>query len=393
VLAFLGGCIAAAWPSDSPLVPGDAGRLAGDSAWAWLYLGCEVAAFVAYVVGLAAIVRMGARLVPVLVLAAAIQLAPLAAPLLISSDAWTYWAYGRIAAVQGGNPYVDTPSDFAADPAYRYVGADWRDTTSVYGPAFTLASEPVALAAGTSSDGAAWAFKGLAALAMLAVTGLAVVLAPRRAFAAAFVGWNPLLALHFAGGGHNDAWMAALVMAALVFAVLGRRHWAGAAWAVGVLVKWVPLLFLPLRALEARRKRRAVGHLGFAAAVAAVAAIASAQFGWHWLGAFGPLARNANQETHFAIPHRIESLGVPDGVALGVALALFGLAYLWLAREAWYGRARLGLAAGLVLLATPYLAPWYAVWSVPLAAVEDDRTAQFLSLGLSAYLLRQAVPV
>jgi hypothetical protein len=73
--------------------------------------------------------------------------------------------------------------------------------------------------------------------------------------------------------------------------------------------------------------------------------------------------------------------------------ALFGVAYLWLLREAWRGRARLALTAGLLLVATSFLRPWYAVWAVPLAAVEEDRLARLLALGLSAYLLRDAVPL
>jgi len=326
-------------------------------------------------------------------LAAAIQLAPLGAPLLISSDAWTYWSYGRIAAVHHANPYKQTPSDFPDDPSFPYVGGAWRDSTSVYGPLFTLASEPVALTVGSSADAAAWLYKSLAALAMLGIVALTGMLARRRAFAVALVGWNPLLALHFAGGGHNDAWMAALVMAALALAVAGRRHWAGAAWAGAILIKWIALVFLPLRALEARAQGRRVGHLGFAAAALAVAVVASVQFGWHWLGAFGPLARNANKETQFALPHRLTALGVPHDVALGLFAAAFALAYVWLARQAWRGRARLGLAAGFLLLASPYLVPWYAVWALPLAASEDDPPAQWLAVAISVYLLRQRVPI
>ena len=96
----------------------------------------------------------------VLALGAAIQLVPLAAPLLLSTDAWTYWGYGWIASDGGGNPYVDPPADFPQSPAAAYVGADWRDTTTVYGPVFTLLSEPVALLAGSSADAAAWLFRG-----------------------------------------------------------------------------------------------------------------------------------------------------------------------------------------------------------------------------------------
>lgn len=325
-------------------------------------------------------------------LAAAIQLTPLAAPLLLSTDAWTYWDYGRIAAVQGGNPYRDSPDDYPSDPAYPYVGTGWRDSSSVYGPAFTLASEPVALIAGASADAAAWLYKGLAALAMLVATALAVRLARRKAYACAFVGWNPLLALNFAGGGHNDVWMAALVLGALVLGA-GRPRLAGVAWAAAVLVKWIPILFLPLRALEARATGRRVGHVGFVVAGMALGGLATWRYGWHWLGAIGPLARNANQETSFALPHRLEGLGMPEWAALAGLGLLFVLAYGWLLREAARGRARLGLAAGLLLLATPYLAPWYVVWAVPLAAAEDDPPAQWLALGLSAYLLWQAVPL
>jgi Glycosyltransferase family 87 len=374
-------------------VPRHGGLLEGDSAWAWVYLGGEVGAFVGYVAALRLLRRRAARLALVATLAAAIQLAPLGAPLLISSDAWTYWDYGRIAVVHDANPYTQQPRDFPDDPAYPHIGGAWHGATSVYGPLFTLGSEPVSAAAGSSVDAAAWLFKSLAALAMLGTVALAARLAPRRSFAVALVGWNPLLALHFAGGGHNDAWMALLVTAALALAAGGRRQWAGVAWAAAVFVKWIAVVFLPLRALEARATRRRVGHLGFAVAAIAIAAVASAQFGWHWLEAFGPLARNANKETQFALPHRLKELGVPHDVALALFAAAFALAYLWLLRQAWRGRARLGLAAGLLLCASPYLVPWYAVWALPLAATEDDPPAQWLAVAISAYLLRQRVPI
>jgi hypothetical protein len=383
--------VAAAYPDRSPLVPPHDGDELG---WAWLYLGAAAAAFAAYLIGLYVLDRFAqARLPAVLALAAAIQLAPLAGPVLLSTDVYTYWDYGRIAAVHGDNPYEDEPSAHPDDPAFPLMGSRWRDTTSVYGPGFTLASEGHAVLARDSPDAAAWIYRGLAAAAMLALTGLAARLSARRAFAAAFVGWNPLLALHFAGGGHNDAWMMALVLAALALGAAGRRELAGAAWALSVAVKWLPLVFLPLRALEARRRGRRVGHLGFAVAAALLAAIATVRYGTAWLGAFGPLADNLRDQARYSIPGRLSSLGVPEDVAGGILAGLFALAYAWLLWQAWQGRARLALAAGLLLVATPWLVPWYAVWAVPLAAVEEDRPARWLALGFSAYLLRDAVPL
>lgn len=386
MLALVAACVAVAWPDASTVVPRDGGRPTGDVVWARVFLACAVGATLAYAAGAWLVARRGAPLRAVAVVAVAIQLAPLGGPLLLSTDAWTYWAYGRIAAVHGESPYERAPEEFPNDPALPWTGADWRDRTSAYGPAFTLASEPVALAAGSSVDAAAWAFKALAAVAMLAAALLAARLAERKALALALAGWNPVLALHAAGGGHNDAWVGALVLAALALAASGRRRLAGAAWALGALVKWVPLVFLVLRGLEARATGRRVSHAGFAAAFAAVAGTATVLWGLGWLGALGPLAENVAQETSYALPSR---LGLPGWAGV----AAFALAFAWLAREALGGRARLGLAAGLLLVTTPYLTAWYLAWTVPLAAVEEDRTARVLAVALSLYLVPQTIPV
>jgi hypothetical protein len=331
------------------------------------------------------------RVAAVAAIACAIQLAPLAAPLLLSTDAWTYWDYGRIAAVHHANPYEQPPNHFPDDPAYPYVGVAWRGTTSVYGPAFTLASEPIARVAGTSADAAAWIYKSLAAAAMVALAFLAARLSRRPALAWAVVGWSPVLAIDFAGGGHNDAWPFALVLAALAVALSGRRQLAGAGWALAALVKWIPLLLLPLRLVEARARRVGFGYLGLAVTAVAVAALGTWRYGFAWTETLRPLKEHAERETAFALPHRLTQLGVPHNVSIALLAAAFALAYLWLLRGAWRGHARLGFAAGLLLLAIPYLAAWYVVWTLPLAAAEDDEPAILLGLVLSAYLLSQTI--
>ncbi len=390
MFAALGGCVVLAWRDGSPVVPTDAGRGPGGSAWGFLIL--LVLAFGAYLAGLALLRRGSARLAAVAALAVAIQLAPLAAPLLLSTDAWTYWEYGELANA-GLNPYTDPPSARPDAAPYEYAGARWRDTTTVYGPAFTLASQPLAAAAGSSADAAAWIYKLLAAGAALAAAFLASRLSRTPAFALAFAGWNPLLAVHLAGGGHNDAWVAALVVGALALGAAGRTRLAGIAWAAAILVKWVPAIFLVLRALEARAQRRRVSHGAFALALAALVALSTWRYGLDWLRAFGPLARNASGETSFALPHRLGQAGLPQAIALGLAVACLTVGLALLARRALRGRARLGLAACLLLATTPWLAAWYTAWAVPLAAAEDDDLARGVSLVLCAYLLPQAIPL
>jgi alpha-1,6-mannosyltransferase len=382
---------ALAWEDGSPLTPLDGRHEPADSAW--LFLCLLVAAFGAYCLGLLALRRTRLATRTAIVLSAAVQLAPLAAPLLLSTDAWTYWGYGWIAAEGGGNPYTDPPAAFPESPAARYVGADWRDTTTVYGPAFTLVSEPVARIAATSPDAAAWLFKALAAGAVL-VAVVAVARTSRRpALAAAFVGWNPVIAVHAAGGGHNDALVGALAASAVALAAHRRASLGGAAWALAALVKWIPLLFFALAALAARARGRPAGLTGFAAVAATVAVVATWRYGVDWLGALGPLADNAVRRTSYALPSRLEQLGLPDEAVIALALGAFLVGLALLARSATHGTARLGRAACLVLATTPYLAVWYLAWAVPLAAPEDDdRVARLGALALTAYLLPQTIP-
>src|SRR4029453_10213797 len=120
------------------LVPRDGGL--ADQGTSWTFFALLVASLVAYLVGLSLVRRATVSLRAVCGLAAAVQLVPLAAPLLLSTDAWTYWGYGWIAA-EGGNPYPAPPSAFPESPAAPYLGAAWHDTTSVYGPVFTLVSD------------------------------------------------------------------------------------------------------------------------------------------------------------------------------------------------------------------------------------------------------------
>jgi alpha-1,6-mannosyltransferase len=392
VLGFVAACSAVAWRSSSPVVPRNGGIF--DGRHAWLFLVLLAGAFAVYLLGLGLLRRGDGRLVAVAVVAVAVQLAPLGAPLLLSTDAWTYWDYGRLAAVHHANPYVDRPDVFAEDVAFAHMGAAWRHKTSVYGPVFALASEPIARATGTSSDAAAWTYKALAALAVLVGAALAARLARgRRALALAFVGWNPLLAIHFAGGGHNDAWVGALVLAALALPVGSQRRFAGGVWALAIAVKWVPVVFLLLRLLSDRRAARRATAAGAVASGLGIALVATWRYGWHWLAAGTPLVHNAWLETSYALPHRLEGLGLPRSIAIGLAAVALVAGLVWLARKAMAGRARHAMAACLILVTSPYLAVWYLGWVVPLAAAdEDDRTARILALVLCAYLLPQTIP-
>jgi hypothetical protein len=326
----------------------------------------------------------------VLALAAAIQLAPLAGPLLLSTDVYSYWDYGRIAAVHHANPYDVRPSRFPLDPAYPWVGEDWQGKRTVYGPVWTLGSIGHAKLAGETAHTAQLIYRALAALAMVALVALVAVAAPRPAFGAALVGWNPLFAFHFAGGGHNDVLAAVLLVAGIAAGAAGRRETEGAGWALASAVKIFPLVLLPLRLLEQRRR---FGWRGLLGTGLAIAAVSFASFSWQWLTIFSPVANQLRSTSSLGLAYHLSLHGIPERYARDGLLLLFLASYAWLAWQAWHGRARLALCACLLLLATSWLQPWYAVWALPLAALEEDSLATVLAVALSAYFLRDAIPL
>lgn len=403
IVGALVACVLAAWGEDSLLVPRNGGRPVGDPYWSWLFRWCLVGAFLAYVGAAILASKQWLSLRVAIVFGIAIQLLPLAAPLILSTDAWTYWDYGRIDVVHDANPYVQTPATFPDDPAFPHVGRRWVHTPSVYGPAFTMATAPIARVAGESPDAAAWLFKSLAALAMIvAMLGVGRV-ARRPALATVVVGWSPLLAIQAGGAGHNDAWIAALAVGAIVLARARRPILAGVAWAIAALVKWVPLLLVPSIAIAAlarvranREELRAVVHAiaGFALAAGVGIAIACARYGDTWLEAFAPLLRNAQNPTGYSLTVRLGLLGVPDLLAKllpYLALATAGLVVL---RDALRGRTRSGLAIIAIVACSPLIAPWYLLWAVPLAATdEEDAVPLAIAVVLSAALLLNGIPI
>jgi hypothetical protein len=71
-----------------------------------------------------------------------------------------------------------------------------------------------------------------------------------------------------------------------------------------------------------------------------------------------------------------------------VAGLVFLVCYAALLRNAWLrGRSNFSLAATLLCLTSSLLRPWYAIWAVALAAIEEDSLAVVVAYVLSGYLL------
>src|SRR6266516_1099247 len=188
IAAALGCAVGAAYGVGSPI----AGGVEGTDTWSIVFLSAAAIAFVLYVTALLALRSHANALRLALALTVLIQLVPLTGPPLLSRDAYSYWAYGRIVWVHNDNPYDHAPARYPDDPATVAAAPAWRHPTSVYGPTFTVASAGVAAVAGWSRWTAAFLFRATAALAVAATVLVAARIPTRKALAAAPVGWNPL---------------------------------------------------------------------------------------------------------------------------------------------------------------------------------------------------------
>ncbi len=366
------------------------------------------AGFGAYLAVLAGAPKLGRHIIwgAIVVLVAAFAIAPV----LLSHDVYSYLDYARLGVVHGLDPYVHPPLAAPADPAFAHV--TWPETTSAYGPLFTLATYPLAwLPVGL-------AIAALKAAAALSVLGLALVvsrLAARRGAeplrAAAFVALNPLVLVHVVGGAHNDGLAMLLAMLGVAAILSAREASGGAALVAAAATKASTLFIAPFAAIATAKERpmvleggnsgrpRPIGRLLLGAALGAgvIGAAAYLGFGWDWLHAFALAGENQGRTSFMSIPITVARLtGLdPDAVRL-VALVLFLTLLLKLLLWTWRGfdwiRAAAWTATGL-LLATAWLLPWYLIWPLPLAAISRDRPLQLLLLALTAYQLGARIPL
>lgn len=322
----------------------------------------------------------------------------LAMPMFLSRDVYSYSFYGRMVSQHGANPYTEIPAAFATDPFYPFVSVDWIDSPSVYGPAFTSLSAGVTQVA-SSPESSAFAFKLLAAAGsvatLLLVVAAATKVAPERtAFAAALVGWNPVVVFHGVAGGHNDALLGLALAAGMLALLLRRELMATVVLALGALVKvsgGVPLA-LAVAAAGIRRRREwlqsAALHVGVSLLVAAPFVIPFLQSEDPTLGALELATRQGWLAPSRFVLTTLRGLAravggdtAADVMSLLVRIA-FPLVFVWvlvtLVRHLARQRERLepvvvvaamGWAGLISLLVAPVLLPWYAAWAVPLAWV------------------------
>lgn len=355
--------------------------------------------FVSYVAVVTASHQLTAR--TVLIGIGCLNLLVLLAPPMLSTDVFSYIAYGRIGAVYGSNPYLFGPSAIALDPLYPFIGSQWIHTPSDYGPLFTLISyvfAPLTIAANVL------AYKLIAAVASLVVVWTVWSAARLRGLnpvkAAAIVGLNPVILVYGVGGGHNDLLMLAILMGGLYVLLQEKPRAGGALIVVAAAVKMTAGMMLPFALAQSVRGRSLGTHrrdllTGAGVAAGVVGLFAFALFGTGPLHLIGTLQWVQSQGGLHSIPGLLlYAARHPElaGVVNWMCDALLLIWLVWLVRRVWQGRldwiAGAGWATVAMLVTASLLVPWYVGWLVPLAALSRDRrllgvTVALTGLGLT----------
>jgi Glycosyltransferase family 87 len=350
-----------------------------------------VAMFGCYVLAVHVADRLSAR--SVLMTIAALYALVMLAPPLLSTDIFSYGAYGRMGTLYGANPYLHGPSTIALDPVYPFIGAKWVTTPTAYGPVFTALSyvlAPLSVAASVV------AYKGFAAIASLATVALVWNAARWRGVnpvkAAALVGLNPLTVIYGVGGGHNDLLMLAAATAG-IYAILQHRDRAGGgllSLATGIKLTGFVILPFAIAGGAIRRTGRRDIVVGAVVVAAAVLAVSFALFGTGPLHLPATINTSQSEGDWHSIPGFVTTLvglgfvGRITGIVLAVACV--GV-IVWLVRRVWRREVDwidgAGWATVAMLITASSLLPWYMAWLMPLAALASDRRLWRMSIVLT----------
>lgn len=184
--------------------------------------------------------------------AIAAWIAPLAlAGPLMSRDLYSYLMQGTLA-----RDGIDAYKHGAAanpGPLLFEVSADWRNTTTPYGPLHLGLGKAITTITGDNITAGTLVFKALSIASVLVMAWAAWRVAPHcgvRSEVAVWLGvFNPLSVIHLVGGMHNENIMMALVLVALVAALELRPILGGflgvALVAVGGSLKATAFIALP----------------------------------------------------------------------------------------------------------------------------------------------------
>ena len=313
------------------------------------------------------------------------------APPLFSRDVYAYLAQGRLLS-EGFDPYTGGVSQL---PGWFIEGVDpmWGETPSPYGPLFLTIARGVAVFVGNQVFLAAIMFRLLAVLGVLGMLYFVPRLAAFHGIDESKAVWlavlNPLVIMHFVAGGHNDAIMVALMLAAFYAASRGSIATGASLVALATSVKPIAAIALPFIGIMRTPRdwttgRRVLDWVYVTAVAGGVflvtALIAGVGFGWvNALGTPGSVKTWLSPATAIGMTvgwiaqafnwAQTDEVGVAIFRTIGLIISLCIVTYLALRPQGRSGTRNAGLALLAVVVLGPVVQPWYLLWFIPLLVV------------------------
>ena len=330
----------------------------------------------------------------------------LALPASASQDIYSYMAHGVLGLIPGRSPMFHAAYEIGSTPiglGLSELGWHGRVATTPYGILWTRVEMAIMSVSGENLTTALVLFKTVVVVAGLGSAWFIWIILGRVRPAVQLFGtlvylWNPVVIIEFANEGHNDALMIFFVLAALAACVARRPATSWVANAMGVMTKYVPVLFLPAQLMYLWRTRESASRfaLQILAAAVCVLVIAWVLYAPLWAGVHtfdsligrGSPASSASPMGGINFFLRRSELSAHAGaISLAVIMLPFFLIVAWLswkARDAaeltW---AFAWISVLYVVMASPDFWPWYVCMPIALIAAAEPQRLLWLVLLMS----------
>ncbi|HEX5167089.1 MAG TPA: glycosyltransferase 87 family protein [Thermomicrobiales bacterium] len=326
----------------------------------------------------------------------------------LSTDLFTYLAHGKLSLLDAGNPYVHQPTEVKQLPfgldLLEYSGRSVAAVLAPYGPlwihivtAVVRLTEDIAMAVLLLKTVVVAASLGTAAL----IWNLRRRVRPADQLLGTLIYlWNPVVIIEFAGEGHNDALMIFFVVAALTFTVLARPMPGVVGIALGAMLKYVPLIFLPaqLKYVWRTQTNRLRAAIQVALGGLAGLALAVLLFQPYWIGLDTLQGLRDQGETHTNPSTSgvtlwfLKRMLSEDAAALvtrgllSLSFAVFVSVMSWRVRNTEsFLRASGFIALAYVLVAIPTYWPWYVSLPIALMALTPHGVFRWMIILVSKF--------
>ncbi len=329
---------------------------------------------------------------------------------------------GHILGQLGKSPFSTVPNMFQGDPFLKYVW--WKDISGAYGPVWEGLAALVTRLVGSGLLVNLFSYKLLAVAHFWA--GMPLVYFTLRRFRPEFAvaglflySWNPLAQFEIAGNGHSEGMVLFWLVAAVCLLIRGRHLLALLALTVAVLVKFIPILLVPLFLValwKAHADKALISRLRqIVIAVASMGALAIAIYIPFGIGSVITNISYLNSRDylyHSSVPlialRVLQDLGVPGPMTPQIvrpaATLLMGIAVLWQVVRLLRGSAdpyqvKEGVIRGsfeilflYLLAASLWFQPWYLLWLLAFVPFLPrfgylERTALFCFTSLASYFI------